>query len=253
MRNYAWSSSRRPWLMASAALFAVVMLITPAKAEAISAGTLISLTNNQRVQAGLVPLSYNGSLASSAYAKAQDMLAKGYWAHTSPDGLSPWTFVSSAGYNYVVVGENLAKDFSSDAGVMAAWMASPGHRANVLKPEFRDVGIAVVSGSLSGSPTTLVVAHYGARSVQSAPAPAPKPASAPAPAPARAAAPVSRQPVQAQVSQPVTETAAKPADVPASPEVKVQADEKKTLPKSPLSELLERLAEMLENDRKSLV
>lgn len=249
MRTYAWSSSRRPWFLAGAVLFAVAMFAAPAKAEAISAGTLTSLTNNQRVQAGLVPLSYNGSLASSAYAKAQDMLAKGYWAHTSPDGLSPWTFVSSAGYAYVVVGENLAKDFSSDAGVMAAWMASPGHRANVLKPEFRDVGIAVVSGSLSGSPTTLVVAHYGVRSVRPAPAPAPKPA----PAPARAAAPVTRQPVQTPVSQPVAETAVKPADVPASPEVKVQAAEQKTPPKSPLSVLLEQLAEMLENDRKSLV
>lgn len=249
MRKYAWSSSRRPWFLASALLFMAVVFGMPVRAEAVSAGTLISLTNNQRVQAGLVPLTYNGSLASSAYAKALDMIAKGYWAHTSPDGLSPWSFVRAAGYDYVVVGENLAKDFSSDSSVMSAWMASPGHRANILKPEFRDIGIAVVSGSLSGSQTTLVVAHYGARSVQ----PAPQPAPAPAPAPARAAASAPKQSAQVKPTQTVAETTASPVTASAAPELKVQTASKKEASKSSLTILLEQLADMIETEHKELV
>lgn len=166
MRNakHAWLGSMRRQILAGAALLLVVTLGFPMQAQAIGSQELINLTNNQRTNHGLTPLSYNSRLAASATAKAQDMLAKGYWAHTSPEGTTPWWFIQHAGYSYVTVGENLARDFSSDSATVNGWMASPTHRANILKPEFRDIGIAVASGTLNGEAVTLVVAHYGASS-----------------------------------------------------------------------------------------
>jgi hypothetical protein len=145
----------------------------------ISAGNLYSLTNQERAAAGLGALALNAQLTSAAQAKAADMFAKNYWAHVSPDGTQPWTFISNAGYSYSYAGENLAKDFSTSSGVMAGWMASPGHRANILNTNYLDVGFAVMNGTLLGSPTTLVVAEYG-RPAVAAPAPAPKPVPKPA-------------------------------------------------------------------------
>lgn len=190
MRNNAWLSSKRPWLSLSVALFAAAILSLPGNARAIGSTEIVNLTNTERIRNGLSPLAYNGQLASSAYAKAQHMLTYGYWAHTAPDGTSPWVFVQRSGYAYVTVGENLARDFPSDAAVMAGWMNSPSHRANILKAEYKDIGVAVAAGTMQGVPVTLVVAHYGATATM----PAPKPA--PSPAPKSAARPAATKPVQ---------------------------------------------------------
>jgi len=66
-----------------------------------------------------------------------------------------------AGYNYDSAGENLAKDFTTDSSTVAAWMASPSHRANILNANYQDVGFAVMDSMLNGHPTTLIVALYG--------------------------------------------------------------------------------------------
>lgn len=153
-------------------------------ASDISASALYDLTNQQRAAAGLPALSPNSLLVQAAENKAADMFADNYWAHTAPDGLTPWYFISSAGYAYIAAGENLAKDFSTSNGVMSAWMGSTEHRANILSGSYKDMGIAVENGNLLGSPTTLVVAMYGARS---APAPAPAPVAHASPPPAAAA------------------------------------------------------------------
>jgi hypothetical protein len=145
-------------------------------ASSISPSEVISLSNNQRTANGLPGLNYNSQLASAAQAKAQDMFAKNYWAHYAPDGTSPWSFITASGYSYTTAGENLAKDFDTSAGVVNGWMGSSGHRANILNSAFVDTGVAVVNGTLQGSPTTLVVAFYAAPKA-SAPAPAPAPAS----------------------------------------------------------------------------
>jgi uncharacterized protein YkwD len=168
-------------------------------ASDISASSLYDLTNQQRAAAGLPALSPNSLLVQAAENKAADMFADNYWAHTAPDGLTPWYFISSAGYTYVAAGENLAKDFSTSNGVMSAWMGSSEHRANILSGAYKDMGIAVENGNLLGSPTTLVVAMYGARS---APAPAPAPAvhSTPPPAATSSTSPPAETP-------PATETA----------------------------------------------
>lgn len=128
----------------------------------IKPSEVIRLTNEKRSQAGLPPLTENSSLSSAARAKGNDMLAKGYWAHFAPDGTSPWSFFLSFGYKYRYAGENLARDFSSDHLAVEAWMASPSHKENILSPNYKDIGIGVVEGSLSGADTTIIVQFFGA-------------------------------------------------------------------------------------------
>ncbi len=123
---------------------------------------LLAGTNAKRAEAGLSALSLNSKLSAAAAAKAGDMFAKGYWAHNSPTGATPWEFISGAGYRYTVAGENLAKNFSTSGAVVDAWMGSPTHRANVVKPSYKEVGFAVVNGTLNGEETTLVVQMFGA-------------------------------------------------------------------------------------------
>lgn len=128
----------------------------------ISPGEVIRLTNERRIQAGLSPLSENGSLSQAAQAKGADMLNKGYWAHFSPDGTSPWKFFSDFGYRYRYAGENLARDFSSPSSAVDAWMASPTHKDNILNVNYKEVGIGVVEGNLAGVETTIIVQFFGA-------------------------------------------------------------------------------------------
>lgn len=128
----------------------------------IHAQELLAATNNERQKAGLEPLNFNSQLAAAAAAKAQDMFAKGYWAHNSPDGAVPWDFIVSSGYRYTLAGENLAKNFSTSQNVVDAWMASSTHKDNIVKSGYRDVGFAIVNGVLNGEETTLVVQMFGA-------------------------------------------------------------------------------------------
>jgi hypothetical protein len=122
---------------------------------------LLSTTNAERTAAGLNALSLNAQLSEAAARKAQDMFTKGYWAHNSPTGSTPWDFISGSGYKYVVAGENLAKNFSNSHAVVSAWKASPTHWANIIKPSYKEIGFAVVNGKLNGEETTLVVQMFG--------------------------------------------------------------------------------------------
>jgi hypothetical protein len=131
----------------------------------ISFKELLNYTNQERRSQGLQPLTDNPQLDLAAQRKAEDMFAKNYWAHNSPEGTTPWSFISGAGYDYVYAGENLARGFTSAKDVVNAWMASPDHRANILSPNYRDVGFFVKHGQLSGEETFLVVQEFGSKSV----------------------------------------------------------------------------------------
>lgn len=122
---------------------------------------IIELTNQERTSRGLGALKESSLLDQSATLKGQDMFAKDYWSHFAPDGTSPWYFFKQVGYNYNWAGENLARDFSTSSGVISGWMASQGHRDNMLNPNFTDIGISVQNGTLGGDQTTLVVEHLG--------------------------------------------------------------------------------------------
>lgn len=123
---------------------------------------LLTDTNSERIKSGLPPLVINDALSKAAVLKVNDMFEKQYWAHTSPDGRSPWYWLSQVGYNYASAGENLAKNFKTADRVVAAWMSSPEHKANVLGAQYSQVGFAVMNGILNGKSTIIVVALYGA-------------------------------------------------------------------------------------------
>lgn len=129
--------------------------------SSVTIDEVIRATNEQRAGAGLKGLAYNEKLADAARRKASNMFSENYWAHNAPSGKSPWVWFAQAGYNYVYAGENLAKDFGNTDRLMAAWMASPTHKENIVNPKYTEIGIAVVPGSIQGSDTVLVVQLFG--------------------------------------------------------------------------------------------
>ncbi len=162
---------------------------------AVLPAVLADLTNQARAGEGEPILIRNTVLDTAAQMKADDMAAKGYFAHTSPEGITPWYWFSKAGYNFVYAGENLAVDFTESVNVENAWLNSPTHRANILNARFSEIGIATASGTYKGKPTIFVVQTFGAP-VSFAPiqipapipvpvAPTPTPAVTPGPVPAK--------------------------------------------------------------------
>jgi uncharacterized protein YkwD len=141
---------------------------------AVISSVLVELTNVDRATQGLGTLTVSPVLTEVAQAKANDMAAKGYFAHTSPEGLTPWHWFKEKGYRFAYAGENLAVDFSESADVQRAWMNSPTHRANVVGTQFTEIGIATANGTYNGRPTTFVVQVFGtpARPVTVSPQPA---------------------------------------------------------------------------------
>lgn len=126
--------------------------------------TLIVSMNRERAAHGLRPLRLNMQLALAAEDRANDMLAKHYFAHIAPDGRVPWYWVEKRGYNYTTIGENLAVGYRGQS-IVDGWMRSPEHRVNIMKPEFDEVGIAIVPQSPAHQYRgPLVVALYGTRS-----------------------------------------------------------------------------------------
>lgn len=129
----------------------------------ITDSELLDLTNYERTQNGLSPLVLDRELTVAANNKADHMFEYDYWAHFAPDGTSPWDFIRGAGYSYSYAGENLAKGFTTSTDAVNAWMKSPTHRANILSPQFKDVGFFVKEGRLQGEDTILIVQEFGAR------------------------------------------------------------------------------------------
>lgn len=128
---------------------------------AIDHKKIIELTNNERTKLGLGPLKENEALAKAALMKADNMFEENYWAHFAPSGYTPWDFILGAGYQFTFAGENLAKNFYTADDIVAAWMASPTHKENILNPRYQDIGIVVTEGLLNGQKTTLVVQMFG--------------------------------------------------------------------------------------------
>lgn len=122
---------------------------------------LVDLTNEDRVIHGASSLQINPLLVEAAQLKANDMAAKSYFAHTSPEGITPWYWFNLTGYEFNYAGENLAVNFTDSEEVTKAWMASPGHRANILNGRFGEIGIATAKGVYNGYETVFVVQLFG--------------------------------------------------------------------------------------------
>lgn len=123
-------------------------------------GALIALTNQDRAAHGVPQVTESPLLSAAAQAAAEDMAAKGYFAHVSPLGRTPWTWLDQVGYYYIYAGENLAVNFTDSENVQAAWMASPTHRANIVKPQYTEVGFGTATGNYEGRETTFVVEFF---------------------------------------------------------------------------------------------
>lgn len=171
--------------------------------SSVTQSRVVELTNIERQKHGLKPVKENAQLNAAAAAKAANMFEENYWAHYSPSGKDPWGFIRRAGYKFSFAGENLARNFGTSEEVVRAWMDSPSHRANLLNGRYEDMGIAVVSGTLNGQETTLVVQEFGTKSTVAAlpeearieTTPIPQVASAPQSAPQTAGIEISPQPL----------------------------------------------------------
>lgn len=153
--------------------FGFVRIIRPeilGYATDITIEKLLVLINKERQKNNLQPLQTSEELNIAASRKAADMFSKDYWAHISPTGTTPWEFIVNSGYQYLYAGENLAKNFDNSESVVTAWMNSPSHTANILKPEYTDIGLSVMNGKLKGEETTLVVQEFGAKVALAKPA-----------------------------------------------------------------------------------
>lgn len=91
-------------------------------------------------------LSWNAALTLAALAHSDDMVAFNFFSHTGSGGSNAGQRATAAGYVWQSWGENIAAGQPSVAVVMAGWMASPGHCANIMRAGFRDIGLACVSG-----------------------------------------------------------------------------------------------------------
>jgi uncharacterized protein YkwD len=128
---------------------------------AVITAALVDLANSDRTANGLENLAINPILQRAAELKAADMAQKSYFAHTSPEGVSPWHWFKEAGYSFSYAGENLAVRFSDSVDVERAWMNSPTHRANIMNSSFSEIGIATAEGTYQGQPTIFVVQMFG--------------------------------------------------------------------------------------------
>jgi uncharacterized protein YkwD len=116
---------------------------TPAGPAQPWAGSMLDSLNANRAGAGLAPLSLCTSLIRAAQGHSDDQAITDTMTHSGSDGSGIGQRADAAGYvGWTALGENVAMGYSTVDDVMAAWMASSGHRANILSPSYRDVGVA---------------------------------------------------------------------------------------------------------------
>lgn len=194
MHRPADANVRRPadaWPVRIRALVLVFTLAAlagaVAPAPAVSARTHAGVTlsslelgvlrdlNGIRMQNGLVPVRLSAALTASATQHSREMAAVGYFEHASADGTVFWKRIQrwygSNGYGYWSVGENLlwsSPDVSAD-GALQLWMHSPEHRANILNPRWREIGVSAVHvasapGTYHGLEVTIITTDFGVRS-----------------------------------------------------------------------------------------
>lgn len=113
---------------------------------------VLDLCNQERAAAGVGALVLEGpypgtpSRMGVATFRSEDMRDRNYFSHTDPEGHSPFWHLTQAGIAYTTAGENIAYGYSTPDAVMSAWMASTGHRANILNANFGRLGVGIALG-----------------------------------------------------------------------------------------------------------
>jgi uncharacterized protein YkwD len=139
----------------------------------LDSGVLVGI-NRIRVDHDLAPLTMSSGLSQAAQAHSFDMVARGYFGHSSANGTPFWKRIQAyypiGPYHSWSVGENLlwSPGTIGAGAALAEWMASPEHRANILDPGYRQVGIGVASaphapGTFDGDAVTVITTDFGAR------------------------------------------------------------------------------------------
>ncbi|HEY4427217.1 MAG TPA: CAP domain-containing protein [Solirubrobacteraceae bacterium] len=134
---------------------------------------ILCLVNRERAQNGEMPLRLSQDLVQAAEGHSQELISADYFAHVSPSGETPVDRVRETGYipgpsvGYVI-GENLAwgtYGLSTPAAIVSAWIASPGHLANILESQYSETGIGVTpqvpAGLGSGGPGATYAQEFG--------------------------------------------------------------------------------------------
>ena len=127
-----------------------------------SVSNIIDATNKERIANGFVPLKANTMLTASAKLKVDDMIARQYFEHSSPTGEGVSDLGKKVGYDYILMGENLALgNFTNAEDLLTAWMNSPGHRANILNTGYQEIGVYATKGTYEGRTVWFAVQHFG--------------------------------------------------------------------------------------------
>jgi len=129
----------------------------------VSKTALVEMLNEQRQEQGIGVLVENAELNQAAMLKAQHMLNEDYFSHNSPNGITPWFWFQIAGYEYYYAGENLGIGFLDSGEIHQAWNDSPLHKDNLLNPNYKEIGIAILRGELNGQDNTIVVQLFGSQ------------------------------------------------------------------------------------------
>ncbi|MFB4317709.1 CAP domain-containing protein [Actinomadura sp. 21ATH] len=114
-----------------------------AAAPSSEAGQVVALTNAERRKKGCAALTVDSRLRTAAQRHSADMVARGYFSHSSPGGKGPGDRITAAGYRWSTYGENIAAGQRTPASVVSSWMNSSGHRANILNCSFKNIGIGL--------------------------------------------------------------------------------------------------------------
>lgn len=233
--DHAWSLLKTALVISGliilffSGVFPVEELLSLAPRESQTASVVPSevatLTNKNRTEQGLAPLSINPLLTQAAQMKAEDMANNSYYAHVGPDGKTPLYWLDAVGYKYLNAGENLVIDRDASRAAVDAWMNSADHRQNILRPQFTEIGIGVAAGHYKGLDTIYVVQEFGTPYPSKAVRPA---VVAQTPKPALATVPLAKPQIVTDVrtlADPIIgkEIAVAPLKTPAKPVVPVPA------------------------------
>jgi uncharacterized protein YkwD len=124
---------------------------------------MLTAVNAERRKAGVPSLTADSRLDHTAQRHAEDMLARNYFAHASPEGETVRERAKEAGYDWRAIGENIAEGQTSVAEVMKTWMNSPGHRHNILDRDFKELGTGLALGKSGNGWRVKWVQAFGAR------------------------------------------------------------------------------------------
>lgn len=142
---FRFDDSRKDYkLIRLAILISFIFFSNHVVAQLSSSQEVVALVNKERSRLGLDALKADKKLTSVAGGHARDMYQKNYFSHTSLDGSSMGDRLKRAGVFYRAAGENIARGQKTSVQVMQAWMASKGHRKNILNARYGRIGVARV-------------------------------------------------------------------------------------------------------------